>query len=578
MPSRDAVSRPARATRSAATVTKALMLAMAAGAASGPAFTAEPPAASSTPSSPADGPPSRVLCVERESPVALGSAQWNGWGRGPDNTRYQPEPAIRASDVPKLALKWAFGYPGGPGGDAPTLVDGRLFVASAAGRVYSLDAKTGCIYWSYDAAAGVHTAISIAELGPQRMPSAPRSSKKDRHKRTNAHLEVAKPPSAAFFGDDKGAVYALNAETGALLWKTQVDAHPFARIEGSPTVYTGHLYVAVGSSEPEAARDAAYPCCTFRGSVAAMDIASGRLEWKTYLVSAEPRPLQAPAGATARFAPSGVPAVAPPTVDATRNLLYVSTGDSFDGGAQPLADAVVALELSDGKVRWAKPLPAPQPGRSRIDTPPVLRTLASGREALLVGQRSGLVYALDPEHAGEVLWRLEAALPQVAGAGAAAGASLGAIARGAAADHRSFYAAISGLDAEPPNSSGALTAIDIKSGTRRWQVISPAPACSWGEEPACVHAQVQAVTVIPGAAFSGSMDGHLRAYSSIDGKILWDYDTAKDFRTVNGVKAVGGSLQAGGTTIVNGVVYVNSGAEGQGQPGNALLAFSVDGK
>ncbi len=584
MPLRDTAPRSARAKRWAATVMKALIWSLAAGAATGPLVAAEPPASLPPPSS-TDGSPGRILCAERQSPVALGSAQWNGWGRGPDNTRYQPEPAIRATDVPKLALKWAFGYPSGPGGDAPTLVDGRLFVASAAGRVYSLDAKTGCIYWSYDAAAGVHTAISIAELGPRHMPPAPRKSKKDRRKLTNAHLEVAKPPSAAFFGDDKGAIYALNAETGALLWKTQVEAHPLARIEGSPTVYLGRLYVAVGSSEPESARDAAYACCTFRGSVAALDIATGRLEWKSYLVNEEPRPVEAQSGASAHFAPSGVPAVAPPAVDVSRSLLYVSTGDSYDGAVQPLADAVVALDLTDGKVRWARPLPAAQAGRSRLDTPPVLRTLASGREVLLVGQRSGFVYALDPDRAGEVLWRHEAALPQAPGVAAPDGTSpaesstsLGAIARGAAADHRSLYVAISGLDAEPPNSLGALTAIDIKSGTRRWLVISPAPACSWGEQPPCVHAQVQAVTVIPGAAFSGSMDGHLRAYSSIDGKILWDYDTAKDFRTVNGTKAAGGSLQAGGATIVNGVVYVNSGAEGQGQPGNVLLAFSVDGK
>jgi polyvinyl alcohol dehydrogenase (cytochrome) len=509
----------------------------------------------------------RILCAERETPVALGSAQWNGWGRGPENTRYQPEPAIRATDVPKLALKWAFGYPSGSGAGAPTLVDGRLFVASAAGRIYSLDAKTGCIYWSYDAAAAVHATISIAELAARRMPPVPKKSKRDKHRLTNAHLEVAKAPSAAFFGDDKGAVYALNAETGALLWKTQVDAHPLARIEGSPAVFLGHLYVAVGSREPESARDAAYPCCTFRGSVAALDLASGRLEWKTYLVSEEPQPVHAEAAGSPRFAPSGVPAVAPPTVDAARSLLYVSTGDSYGGGALPLADAVVALELADGKVRWAKPLEAPQPDRSRIDTPPVLRTLSSGREMVLVGQRSGFVYSLDPERLGEVLWRLEAA--DKAGS---------APARGAAADHRSLYVALSGQGAEPPNASGSLIAIDIKTGTRRWQIPSPTPACSWGERPVCTHAQVQAVTVIPGAAFSGSLDGHLRAYSTIDGKILWDYDTAKEFRTVNSVVAVGGSLEAGGATIVNGVVYVNSGAETNGQPGNVLLAFSVDGK
>ena len=315
--------------------------------------------------------------------MALGSAQWNGWGRTPDNTRYQPEPAIRATDVPKLALKWAFGYAGAPGAGQPTLVDGRLFVASASGRIYSLDAKSGCIYWTYDAAAGVHTSISVAELSAPRHAAPPKKSKKGRHKLTNAHLDVIKAPCAVLFGDDKGAVYALDAQSGALLWKTQVESHPLARIEGS-TLHLGRLYVAVGSSEPESARDPGYGCCTFRGSVAALEVASGHVEWKSYLVSEEPQPVS-PAARTPHFAPAGVPATAAPTVDAARSLLYVATGDSYDPAfPQPLADAVVALELADGKVRWSKQLAAPQSGLARIDSPPVLRTPASGRETLLV--------------------------------------------------------------------------------------------------------------------------------------------------------------------------------------------------
>jgi len=118
----------------------------------------------------------------------------------------------------------------------------------------------------------------------------------------------------------------------------------------------------------------------------------------------------------------------------------------------------------------------------------------------------------------------------------------------------------------------------MKTGIRRWFTPSPTPACTWGAQ-ACSHAEAQAVTVIPGAAFSGSLDGHLRAYSTIDGKILWDYETAKDYVTVNGTKAAGGSLDQGGATIVNGVLYINSGyGQRSGQPGNVLLAFSVDGK
>jgi polyvinyl alcohol dehydrogenase (cytochrome) len=138
-----------------------------------------------------------------------------------------------------------------------------------------------------------------------------------------------------------------------------------------------------------------------------------------------------------------------------------------------------------------------------------------------------------------------------------------------AADHRNVYVALSGQLAQPANASGSLTALDIATGAARWHTPSPEPACAWVSR-ACWHAQAQAVTVMPGSAFSGSTDGHLRAYSTIDGKILWDFDTAKDFQTRNGVKASGGPLDHDGATIVNGTVYVNS--------GNTLLAFSVDGK
>jgi polyvinyl alcohol dehydrogenase (cytochrome) len=509
-------------------------------------------------------PPEKNLCTAPAAPVALGSVQWNGWGQDLDNARYQPEPAIRAADVPKLSLKWAFGYQGSAVSGQPTIVDGRVFVASAVGRVYSLDSQTGCNYWSYDAQAGVRSAISIGELGVSKKAPGPKHSS---HKRTLTHLDVEKAPSAVFFGDDRGAVYALDAKKGTLLWKTQVDSHPTARIQAAPTVYQNRLYVAVGSSEPGLSADAAYPCCTFRGSVAALDIITGRVLWKTYTVSDEPRPNGTSKAGVQEFAPSGVPIQAAPSIDTTRGLIYVTTGNSYSGIGVPLADAVVAFDLADGRLRWAKQ-PAPQPaGAAEIDSSPILRTLASGKQVILAGQRSGLIYSLDPDHGGDILWQTDVS-----------GGNAGGVEWGAAADHHSLYAALSGLAAVPENPSGSLTALDIKTGAKRWQTAAPAPKCAWGEQ-ACSHAQAQAVTVIPGAAFSGSMDGHLRAYSTIDGKILWDTETAKDFATVNGVKASGGSLDQGGATIVNGVVYVNSGyGQRTGQPGNVLLAFSVDGK
>ncbi len=521
--------------------------------------------------------PETNLCAAPDLPLAVGTAQWNGWGRDVENTRYQPEPAIRATDVPKLGLKWAFGYQGSVVAGQPTVVDGRLFVLSSVGRVYSLDATTGCTYWTFDAQAGTRTAISIGEFGAPRKAAAPppaarprrrpHSAKKAPHSATLAHLDVIKAPSAAFFGDDAGAVYALDAQRGTLLWKTQVESHPFAHIVGAPMLYHDRLYVVVASSEQRAAQESSYACCTFRGSVAALDMTTGRILWKTYAIPDEPRPYTK-SGNMQVQGPAGAAITASPTIDVKRNLLYVGSSGSLTSIDQPLADAVLAIDLGDGRVRWSKQFSRHRlPGAADFVSSPILRTLADGRQVLLAAQKSGVVYALDPDRGGEVLWQA-----------VTEGATPAGIEWGCAADHRNVYVALSGLAAEPDNVSGGLTALDMKTGVRRWYTPAPAPACAWGPE-ACSHALAQAVTVIPGIAFEGSMDGHLRAYSTIDGKIVWDADTAKDFMTVNGIKASGGSLDQGGPTIVNGVVYINSGyGQRSGQPGNVLLAFTVDGK
>src|ERR1700733_6628012 len=295
--------------------------------------------------------PEQNLCSARSEPVAIGSVQWNGWGRELDNTRYQPVPAIRAMDVPKLALKWAYGFQGGNEFGQPTLVDGRLFVTSSSGRIYALDAKTGCTYWTYDAPAGSRTAITIGELVQSKRAAIPKKLK-----RTLAHLDVIKAPSAAVFGDDTGAVYALDAQKGTLLWKTQVDTHPSARIVGAPTLYNDRLYVAGGSNEEKKSADPNYSCCTFRGSLVAIDIASGRILWRSYTVLEAPEPTRRNSAGVQEFGPAGAAISSSPTIDPKRGVLYVGTGGSTTSVEQSLTDAVAAFDLSDGKLRWVKQL------------------------------------------------------------------------------------------------------------------------------------------------------------------------------------------------------------------------------
>jgi polyvinyl alcohol dehydrogenase (cytochrome) len=332
-----------------------------------------------------------------------------------------------------------------------------------------------------------------------------------------------------------------------LVWKTQVESHPLARIVGAPTVYNNRVFVAVASSEEAMAANPGYACCTFRGSVAALDVATGRVLWKSFTVLEAPRPTRKSSGGIQEFAPAGAAVVDAPTIDPKRDVVYVGTGGSTTSVEQSLTDAVVAFDLSSGKLRWVKQLSRTgEIGSSGFSSSPILRTLATGNQIILAGQRSGVVYALDPDHGGEVLW--QTAAPQ-------AGAS---IVWGMAADYKNVYVGFSG--------SGSVSALDLKTGSARWHAATPASACAWSEG-VCTHAQSQALTVMPGSAFSGSLDGHLRAYSTIDGKVLWDFDTAQALHPLNGVAARGGPLDRGGATIVNGMVYINS--------GNALLAFST---
>jgi polyvinyl alcohol dehydrogenase (cytochrome) len=206
---------------------------------------------------------------------------------------------------------------------------------------------------------------------------------------------------------------------------------------------------------------------------------------------------------------------------------------------------------------------------------PILITQANGRRMLLGPQKSGVVHALDPDANGEILWQTRVGR----------GGTMGGVQWGSAVDATQIYVALSDIgrlmlnyststDADPKQ-GGGMFALRLSDGSRAW--FTPPPAC--GDRPRCSPAQSAAVSAIPGIAFSGSVDGHIRAYSASDGRIVWDFDTIREYQTVNGVPGRGGSIDGPGPVIGGGMVYVNSGyPTAGGTPGNVLLAFSVDGK
>jgi polyvinyl alcohol dehydrogenase (cytochrome) len=491
---------------------------------------------------------------------------WNGWSDDRGNTRFATAKSagLTARDVPQLKLKWAFGFPNGDTAfGQPTIAGGRVYIGSDIGYVYSLDAATGCVYWSFHAKSGVRTAPRVAAV-----------------KGTGA------TKYAVYFGDMRANAYAVDAATGNQIWTQNLSDHYTARITGAPSVYAGRVYVPIAATEEAFSAAPSYPCCTFRGSVVALDAATGQQIWRTYVIPEKPQPVRKNSAGVQLMAPAGAAVWNSPTIDPKEHALYVGTGDAFTEPAAKNSDAVVALDLQTGNILWSfqavkgdswmvgcVPVPTDNcPKDLGVDydfgSSPVLVGGSDSRRLLLATPKSGDVIALDPDRKGAVVWQLNVSDKPAP--------NNGEIAFGGSTDSKRIYLALE---------DGNFVAIDLTTGKRVWTTQLESPD-NLGEPTAngenrtkmgLRFGQSAAVTGIPGAVFTGGWDGILRALSTEDGKVLWEFSTVQEFTTVNGVAAKGGSMGGPGPTVANGMLYVGSGYAnvGGGMPGNVLLAFGT---
>ena len=491
---------------------------------------------------------------------------WNGWGPNVRNTRFQPDAGgISADNVGHLTLKWAFGIANvTQSRSQPAIVGGRLFMGSQSGVIYALDPHTGCTHWTFKAQSGVRTAISVGPVGPAGAPTR----------------------YAIYFADAQARAYAVDAATGQELWSRKVDDHPAARATGAPTLHAGRLYVVTsGVSEETAASMPDYECCTFRGSLTALDATTGEVVWKTYTVD-EPQRRGTSASGKPLWGPAGSPIWSAPTIDAKRGLIYAATGNAYADPAPRTSDAIIAFDIDTGKIRWinqilpdvwilgcdeqssGNPNAGDNPNCPENVGPdhdfsasPALITLADGRDVLVVTQKSGVAYLLDPARRGRKIWEYRW------GRGSPVGGVWGATTDGTHA----YFGVADQLTPAP----GGLHAVDLETGQRVWYTPPQTPVCGSGQ--GCSAAQSAALTSIPGVVFSGGADGAVRAYASDTGRVLWTFDTNRDFDTVNGVKADGGSIDGPGPVVAGGMLYVTAGNAGfVGTPGNVLLAFALE--
>ena len=489
---------------------------------------------------------------------------WNGWSPDLSNTRFQPANVARltAAQIPKLKLKWAFGFSSGVSANAqPTVASGRVFVGSDNGYVYSMDAKTGCVYWSFETGSIIRNAITV---GPVKNVEGNPTAK-----------------YAAFVGDGHANVYAINAQDGKLLWKTKTDPHFVARITAGIKYFDNKVIVPVSSSEEFSSGNPGYSCCTSRGSVVALDASTGKQIWKAWVIPDEPKPYKTMANGTVLYAPAGGAVWNSPTIDPVKRAIYFGTGDATTAPSPKTTDAIMAVDLDTGKFLWAyqatendvfmggcngpnasDACPKPMGPDMDIGNSPILKSLPNGKRVLIAGTKSADIFALDPDDNGKLLYRIHP-LGQPIGGG---GRGRSSIVWGGAADGRLAYYGIGG---------GGLAAVQQATGEVAWLFTLPPPADGRGRGVSLGAA----ATAIPGVIFEGASDGTLYAISAADGKQIWSYPTAKEFETINRVfPAHGGAISTSGAVVVDGMVYVGSGyAVGSGASGgNVLLAFGVE--
>jgi len=494
-----------------------------------------------------------------------------GWGVSRQNQRFIPAEVagLSATDLPRLELEWAFAFPNAQRARSqPTVAMGAVFIGSQNGTVYALDKETGCVRWTFRASAEVRTPVIIEGWDAGKPPAS---------------------PPLAYFGDLIARVYAVNALTGELAWVVKADEHPNATVTGAPVLYRHRLYVPVSSLEVTSAADPNYPCCSFRGSVLALDARDGRTIWKTYTIDEAPAEVGRTSVGTPILAPSGAPVWNSPAIDEQRGLLYVGTGENYSSPANDRSDALLAIDLESGRLLWHRQktkgdawnvacMILDNPNCPEEDGPDVdfgagtiVARDRNGRDLLLAGQKSGDVYALDIAAKGEPVWRNKIGR----------GGIQGGVHFGMAVDGQRLFVPISDMRDEhvegkvyEEEARPGLYALDVTTGELLWS--QPADDVCQSRE-FCEPGISAAITAIPGAVLAGHMDGRLRAYDSASGKVLWEFDSTQAVRAVDGSSVRGGSFGGGAGPIVqDGMLFA---ASGYGiyfhMPGNVLLAFAI---
>lgn len=489
----------------------------------------------------------------------------DGWGMGHENRRYYNEDdlKINASNVGDLELNWVFAFPNASRARVqPTIAGRTLYTASPLGTIYALDRHTGCIRWTFQADAEVRSALVI---------------ERDENDK----------PVRLYFGDFNAFVYAVDVNTKKLLWKVKIDTHPNATITGTLSHFEDRLYIPVSSTEILESVDETYSCCSFRGSMVALNKVDGSTVWKSYTIEDEPSKQADNSEGIPVLGPSGAPIWTGVTVDTLRRVLYVGTGENYTHPVTLTSDAIMAFSLDDGTIQWVQQTmtgdawngacvtlfsrancPENNGPDADYGAPPIL-VHSNGKDLILAGQKSGKVSAMDPDNNGEIVWQQQVGR----------GGTMGGVHWGMATDGKTLFVPINDrglydLNEDIPKAPG-MHALNVADGTPLWATIEE-DRCPGFTLRGCGPGISAAITLTPEVVYGPALDGILKAYATADGRELWAYDAKRDFEAVNGVKAFGGAFDSDGPVVVGKQLFVTSGyAKFAEKEGNVLLAFSV---
>lgn len=487
------------------------------------------------------------------------------WGYDDRNTRWQRDTSIRTGNIDSLHLKWAFAVPNvSQMRSQPAVTDDTVFVSTMAGDLFALGRESGCIQWRYSSERPLRTAVTLGRVGDR---------------------------GILFVGDQSTVIHAVDASTGKLVWQRDVALFEASMATGAPVQHGDRLYVPISAFDVALAMRPTYECCKSHGAVRALDAATGEILWTAHMTE-DAKPTYKNSLGVQMWGPSGAPVWTTPAIDEKRGVLYVGTGENTSSPATGMSDAIVAIALRDGAIRWhfqgtandafnmacgrrAGPN-CPKENGPDFDfgASVILAKDTRGRDVLLAGQKSGDVYALDPDDNGALRWQRRIG----------PGSALGGVHWGIAADDTQVYVPI----ADPPflgtRGSPGIWAFKIDDGTDVWSYTAgrgctPAGFGRGGTPwPDCpFHFAFSAAASIAGdVVLAGALDGRLFAFDRRDGTIRWQFDTKRSFETVNGIGGHGGAIDNPGAVAVDDLVFVTSGYGMFGQmPGNVLLAFEL---